>query len=97
LSDDEVRQVWAEARLKGPNDAVKALLWVKGGWKSWSPSTRRMGHCGCPKRKRRLPAMHRPRPIRIRWSAQILHLGLQLPEDEVKQAWAEARRKNEIL
>jgi hypothetical protein len=30
LSDDEVQQVWAEARLKGPNDPVQAMLWVKG-------------------------------------------------------------------
>ena len=93
LSDDEVRQVWAEARLKGPNDAVKALLWVKGRLEKLVAKHKADGTLRMPEAEAPAAGDAPPKTDSDSLVAQILHLGLQLPEDEVKQAWAEARRK----
>jgi hypothetical protein len=93
LPDDEVKQVWAEARLKGPTDPAKMREWVREHLEKLVTKHKTDGTL--PSVEKVVPDSGDTPPTTDRNSmvTDILHLGLQLPDDEVKQVWTDARRK----
>ncbi len=95
LPENEVQQVWAEAKLKAPSDPEKARQWVAGRLERLIAKRKADGTLRTPGADDLAPTADRaaPQPDQDALVGQILHLGLQLPGDEVKQVWGEARRK----
>jgi hypothetical protein len=88
LPGDEVQQVLVDARLNGPADVAKQREWVKRRLEKLIAKHKADGTLRKPNADDAAPTADPESLV-----TEILHLGLQLPEDEVKHVWAEARRK----
>jgi hypothetical protein len=93
LPDKEVQQVYVDARLNGPNDPAQAREWVKRRLEKLVAKHKADGTLVKPEEVEPVPGNAPPDPNANALPLEILRLGQQLPEDEVKQVWVEARRK----
>jgi hypothetical protein len=93
LPDGEAQQLWIDARLYGPADVARSRMWVKDRLEKLVAKHKANGTLRKPDDAAPPPYGEPPSTDEESLALQIIDLAVQLPDDDVKQIWAEARRK----